>query len=284
MSDSVSRLSREEYERVNAVNWSTLKHLATSPAHYQHALTAQDKDTPAKKMGRVAHLAAFEPDIFRASVAIWTGGRRAGNEWKAFCAENKGRELLTEEEHEQCLSIQRAVRNDPVAKKYLVGGQAEVAVQWAHRLPAGGLPAEDIACKARLDFLGRAAIADLKLTRDASPAAFGRQVWSYCYHAQAAFYVDGALAATGRRLPYVMVAVETREPWIVQVYVVPEEILELGRERYRDLLERLAYCRAENHWPGYADTELSLELPRWAAPKNDDEDVTGLGINFGGEA
>lgn len=276
---SVSRMSREQYERIPAENWSRFKKIATSPAHYRHELTAEQKDTAALKVGRVVHIAAFEPELFRPMVAVWDGGRRAGNAWKAFCVENKGRELLTAKEYETCLAVQRAVQSDSIAKKYLVGGQAEMTVQWTHRLPAvGNIPAEDMPCKGRLDFLGRAAIVDLKTTRDASPDAFGRQVANLCYHAQAAFYVDGVAAATGRRLPYVMVAVEMRAPWVVQVYVVPDAILELGRERYRDLLERLAFCRRENHWPAYADAELELALPKWAGPSNDDEDLTGLGL------
>lgn len=275
-------LSREEYERLPGVNWSRLKHLARSPAHYRHeAFASPPDDTPARKVGRCVHLAILEPEKFAASVAVWTGGRRAGNAWDAFVEDNDGRELLTEAEHAHCLAVAEKVRTHPVASRYLTGGAAEVSMQWDAVLPAlGGLPEQRIACKGRVDYLGPAGLVDLKTTRDASPDGFGREVWKYRYHTQAAFYTDGHEAATGRRLPYVLIAVESELPLVVQVYRVPEPILELGRSEYRPLLERLAFCRSQDAWPGYADEELELSLPPWATRGLDDDDADGLDLEM----
>lgn len=282
MSGSISRLARGEYERIDAINFSTLKHIAKSPRHYQHSLLSSGPDSAAKKGGRVVHIAAFEPELFNSSVAVWHGGRRAGAEWKAFQQANAGLELVKEDEHERYLLIQEAVQRDPIAAKYLVGAQAEMTAQWTHELPSiGGLPGVVLPCKGRIDAITPGAILDLKTARDGSPSGFGKSVWNYRYHVQAAFYVDGVFAATGRRLPYVMIVAENVEPFVVQVYVVPERILNIGREEYRLMLERLAFCRAENAWPGYAESELELDLPKWAAPDDDDEDVTGLGLELG---
>jgi hypothetical protein len=265
--DGIHRISREDYNGLDRVNWSTLKHMEKSPAHYHHALLNPPKDTDAMKCGRCIHMAVFEPERFASECVLWDGGVRRGKDWDKFRSKFDGREILTESEHEDCIAIQRAVRSDGVAAKYVSGGQGEVTALWTHKQD----PAWSIECKGRIDFVANTgALVDLKSCRDASPEGFGRQLWNLQYHVQAAYYCDGYAAATGRRLPYVIVAVEHDAPHVVQVYTIPDAVLELGRETYRELLERLAWCRSESNWPGYATGELELELPRWAVPLEDD--------------
>lgn len=278
----VFSLSREKYDALARVNWSTLKWMRRSPAHYRDRITGLEKDTPPKKVGRGTHLSCFEPERFRAECALWTGKVRRGKEWDAFKLENAGRELLTAAEYQECLDLSAAVRSSAMAAPFLSGGRSEVTVLWTHEAPAiGELPGFGLECKARLDFVANCgALVDLKTTKDASPEGFGRQVWNLRYHTQAAFYTDAYFAATGQRVPYVFVAVETARPRVVQVYTVPEIYLDLGREEYRALLQRLHDCRSESRWPSYAEQVLELSLPRWAAPLSEDEDATGLGLDF----
>lgn len=270
---------RDEYDVLERVNFSTLKHMAKSAAHYRQAITEPAGDTDPKRLGRATHLAAFEPEKFRATVAKWEGAVRRGKEWEAFKAKNEGRELLTADAFDQCIAIQKAVRAEPLARPYISQGRGEVTIAWTFATTDRGANNYSIECKGRIDFDAKDAIVDLKTTRDASPDGFGRQVWGLKYHAQAAWYVDGYKRATGIRKPYVLVAVESTAPYVVQVYRVPERHLELGREEYREWLDRLAICRETSTWPGYADCELELELPRWAEP---DDDIGGLGLVVGG--
>ncbi|HOD43098.1 MAG TPA: hypothetical protein PKL57_21305, partial [Candidatus Wallbacteria bacterium] len=51
---------------------------------------------------------------------------------------------------------------------------------------------------------------------------------------------------------------------------MPDDVMDLGRERYTQLLAHLNVCRKESRWPGYAETEMELVLPRWARPLEDD--------------
>lgn len=276
-------VTRENYDRIERVNFSSLKHLKRSPAHYRAAITKRiDEDTDAMRVGRATHVAALEPERFRASHAVWDGGRRYGKEWDKFCATNAGLEILTEDQYQLVTALASAVRTHEAAAKYLTGGAAEVTMLWDHVEPANGTQGFTIQCKGRIDFAPNGgAIPDLKTTRDASPDAFSRQSWDLDYAARAAFYVDGYAAAHGGEvLPFVMIAVEKEEPYLVQVYTMPDALLEMGRDTYRQLLARLAQCRAENRWPGYADGPLELQLPRWMRADNDD--VTGLGLVFEG--
>lgn len=271
ISDGVfSGVPWETYQKIDRVNWSSLKHLARSPAHYRAVLTTPIEDTDAMRLGRATHLATLEPEKFAARWAVWEGGRRYGKEWDAFRKQHEGLEILKQDEHAEVLAMAEAARRDEYAGRYLRGGQAEVAVLWQH---------EGVDCKARLDFAADVgAIVDLKTCRDASPEAFGRSAWNLTYYGQAAFYVDGYRAATGKELPYLIVAVESAAPYVVQTYVVPERVLDRGRALYRELLEKLAACRRTNHWPGYGQGPMELPVPGWAQVPDEEEDISGLGL------
>lgn len=280
--------TQAEYARLPGINWSKLKVIGRSPAHFVWASSEMsDEDTDAKRLGRARHVAVFESEKFASKYAIWSGGIRRGKAWKAFEAAHlsKGQEILTDREAEEVFAFANAANANPMAQRYLAGsGQSEVVITWQHTLPALGDRDEVvIPCKARLDYVSPSgAILDLKSTRDASPDGFGKEVWRYEHHVQAAWYSDGYYAATGKRLPFVLLAVENVEPYVAQVYRVPERIIELGRERYTHLLNTYAQCQADGEWPAYSDDELDLELPRWAVQFHDDDDVSDLGLIIGG--
>ena len=259
-------MTRADYDKLGAVNWSTLKHMLKSPAHYRHALMAKQEDTPALKFGRVVHLATFEPHRWNAEVAIWDGGRRYGKEWDKFQDEHRGLELVKTDEADAALAIGEAAR--AAAGTLLAKGKAEVTLEWKHK--------NGIAAKGRIDFLSeKHGVVDLKTAKDASPIGFGGAAARLGYLAQAAYYVDGIEASMGNRVGYTLVAIEKTLPYVTGIYTLTEEHLDLGRATYEPLLERLRVCQEENHWPGYLSQPLVL--PKWAVPFDDDE---GQGLDW----
>jgi hypothetical protein len=276
------RLTFADYQAIEAINWSRLKWLSRSPAHYLHNLLNPGGDTAALKRGRAVHIAALEPERFGSLYSVWGGDRRQGKEWDRFEAATaaEGKEVLTSKEYETAKALAIAVRGDAVAARYVTGARTEQVVRWTYkRADLDGVPGYEMACKARLDAVGEMGAVDLKTARDGSPSAFAREVLRLEYHVQAAWYVDGVKAATGRELPWSWVVVEATAPHVAQVYRADEETLQLGRERYLELLDMLHACTRANHWPGYATTEMTLQLPRWAWPH--DEDVEDIGLEFG---
>jgi exodeoxyribonuclease VIII len=268
-------MTRDEYDAIEATNFSTLKLMARSPANYRHNLLEGRPDTNALKLGRATHIAVFEPEKFAGAVARWEGGTRRGKDWDVFCAEHKTQDILTEAEHDMCLSIGAAVRADAIAKRFITGGRGEVTLRWTYQRKAmGELPGFSMACKGRVDFLPSAGgICDLKTTLNAEPEKFGRQAFDLEYGVQGAWYHDGGLLADVRDGPYIIIAAEKKAPWVVQCYEVDATAMQLGRERYVSWLDRLNYCREHAEWPGYAVGVLPLELPRWAL--NETEGVDG---------
>lgn len=265
-------VSREAYDAIENVNMSSLLHMEMSPFHYRYFLVNKRPDTDPMRVGRATHVAALEPERFSASWGVWTGGRRVGKEWQAFSRKYDG-DTLTEDQCDEVKAIARAATSDEHGARYLRGGQAEVTLCWVDKETG-------VACKGRTD-LSSDVITDLKTARCVRRDEFEKQCFNLNYHARAAFYVDGHEAATGERLPFVIVAVENHEPYAVQVYTMPGWLLEMGREKYRALLRRLVECRETNHWPGCEMGPVELGVPRWAAPREDeDERADGLGLEF----
>lgn len=253
LATGLHRIDRATYDDLDRASWSIIKPMGRSPAHCLEAL--KGRESKALAQGIAGHLAVLEPDEF-AKCAVWTGAVRRGKEWDAFRAANAGRVILTEDEALTAAALGKAVRSHKVAGRYLAEGEAELSVLWGH---------EGVDCKSRVDFRsGAGVLLELKTTTDASPRGFGAQVARLDYLGQAAMYADGFADASGERLPVVFVAVEKEPPYVVQCYRVPESLLLLGRNRYRDLLSRWAQCRGANSWPGYAENELELRLPPWA--------------------
>jgi hypothetical protein len=290
VTSAIRKTTRAEYDAIDADNFSSIKHIEKSPAHYLHRKqSGDDEDTDARIRGRVTHWAIFEPQRWQADVASWHGVQRRGKQWDEFRRYHldHSREIVTDSMHAEIEALASAIRSSPQVAPYLAKGQAETTVTWEYCFGSPKiLPSHcwSANCKGRLDFISEhngGAILDLKTTFDASPDAFGRTVFRNDYHVQAAFYVDGVRAATGRELPFIFIAAEASAPYVVQAYRVPEEVLELGREKYRGWLQKLHECRTRNQWHGYAATETELVLPRWAMPS--EEGIEDMGLTFNGE-
>lgn len=284
-SDGLIQLSREKYDSIkDRVNWSTLKLMDKSPAHYKCALETPLEDTDPLQRGRAVACSIFEPEAYPAKFVTWDGDRRAGKEYKAFLEEHTsfGREVITKGMAEAARAISEAVRKHPVARRYLVSGAAEQTALWTIRSPAmAGAEGYTFRAKGRLDFVSMAgALVDFKSTKDASPEGFARQVLSLGYHCQAAWYCDGYQLITENDLPFILIAGEPVPPYAITVFRVPEDVLQLGRNKYRTHLDRLAACRARNEWPAYADGEIPLALPDWAMGF-DEDDESGMGLEIG---
>lgn len=264
-------LSRERYDSIDAVNQSSLKVLIErSPAHYRYALDNPSDPTDALRFGQAVHLACYEPARFAAEVVQapkFDRRTKAGKEEAAaFDEAAAGKLVIDAGEYESLVAIQKAVFAHPAAGK-LIGraGDRELTALWADAETG-------VLCKGRLDHLTTNAVAiiDLKTTRNASPGSFSTSVRTFGYDVQAAFYVDGILAATGATEPpcFVILAAEKEPPYAVAVYEMDQAAIELGRLLYRRALEQVAVCRKKGIWPGYSDGIEPISVPAWALRAN----------------
>jgi len=268
----MNTLTDAEYAATKAINWSSLKHMATSPMAFQHSLRNPEPETEARALGTALHCAILEPLVFRQRYAIMpdfgdlraTEGRTTKEQGKAnkeararWLEEHKGMEILTAEDSERIANMSAAVRGHRAALAAIAGATEQV-VLWKDALTG-------LACKGRLDAITEG-VCDVKTAVDVSPRAFGFAAAKYLYHGQLAFYHDGLIASSRmvpKRLP-LLVAIQSRAPWDVAVYNLQSEHIEAGRMLYQRLLRRLVECSAADWWPGVAPEIMPLQLPSWA--------------------
>jgi len=273
-------LSIERYLDIERTRISHLKEMARSALHYSYRLKAAKKSA-SLELGKTSHMAVLEPERFEAEFVVWDERTesgsvrpRRGKDWDAFCDAHRDKTIVLADEYAFACSIRDAVRRKRVASKYLDAGYAEVTTIW-----------DDVEtgrkCKGRIDWVTNVencdAIVGIKTTRDGDFRKFSNQAADLLYHLQWAFYYDGYATATGREPRVVEIVVESAPPHDVVVYIVPADVIERGREHYRELLAKLGECERANAWPGRADRELLFQLPAYMS-RDEDNDVSDLDL------
>ena len=255
----------DEYVKRPGVSISRLKELRRSPLHFHHAMNVPRESEPLT-LGRAAHCAVLEPERYELEFVAWTrktsGGNSAprnGQHWDAFHEEHAGMNIITEEQHAEATGMRDAIRANTDAMKYLRAGNAEVSMFWS----VMGQQA-----RGRIDWLNidpslGTTIVGVKSTQDCRLFQFGRQAARLAYHLQWAYYFDAWKTLTGEIPRMVEIVVESKPPHAVGVYVIPDEVLQLGAEEYLALLETLAECERAGKWPGPNVAEQVLILPSW---------------------
>lgn len=267
-----------KYHNHYGVSQSKLNVFNVSPYHYYRQFVKpgapSKKASAAFQKGTLIHLAVLEPDRFMETVVMGPGENKALKEWKDFAIAHDGLTVAKPSEFRMVTEIARQIRENDIAYEMISGAKKEVSLSW-HDDETGLL------CRGRLDAFNRTQliIPDIKTTADASPAKFFRSVGDYRYHVQAAFYSDGVRKILGGDPVFTWITIETAWPYIVQVYEVPEYMIEIGRAEYRTNLRRLKRCIETDIWPGYGGKIITAELPKYYKPQidevSDDGNETG---------
>ena len=270
-----------DYRAAPGCNFSTLKHMATSPKHYRHALENPTGSTPAMILGRATHTAVFEPQRFQLEYAVWSDSRRT-NAYKEFAEEcaAQGREVLKDDEYATVLAIRDSVRSTPPVAELLEKGRPEISLFWRN-------PQTGIECKGRLDWIaGKTAILDLKTTTCIDEGWFSQQAWKMKYFHQAVMYREGFAVSSGRGivLPFGIVAVEKKPPYACRLFWLEEESLERAHEEYLSWLEKVRDCTETGVWPGPEPVESELSAPAWATSTGTEEAIDFEGVDDAREA
>jgi len=249
---------------MSIVRFSNLKLMGKSPAHYNARMTGPAfEPSRAMKIGSATHRLVLGEGPGRAIVRF-DGEARRGKEWVAFEAANPTADILTAPEWAEAEILAAAVAASPAAQDVLRAARYEVPLDWemcGMRCTTGGI-----------DIVGGDYIADLKTAQTSEPNAFGRQAFGFSYHAQLAFYLEGARQnglAVDRAL---VVAVESVVPHCVTVLRLAPELLEHGAQLCRLWLERLKACMEADEWPGYAQSPVEWALPAWLGPREESDD------------
>jgi hypothetical protein len=285
MTSIIHDMPNAEYHAAAAIGSSGLKLIARSPLHYWakrlNPESEPDEQTPSQKLGTAYHTAIFEPERFEAEyIALPDGLDRRTKEGKKLYqdTEDSGAIPIGGKDYATVCMMADAGRNHGAMQVIfnIAGGFAEASLFFTDEETG-------VDCKIRPDYMippcvttlfPHGLIIDGKSCGDAREEEFFRDVWSYEYHTQAAFYVDGfqSVYKTTHPPKFLWLAQEKEVP-AVMVHGVPEKLLRRGRRSYRKSLEVYAACKLAGKWPGYSSTVKDLALPGWVGKLIDEGDV-----------
>ena len=266
-----------DYDQIEALNWSTLKLLETTPAFALHQIEHPEerKDKQAWKEGRVIHCAYLEPDEFDSRYIVepvfsGTGSKKAKEEWLASL--DDGVEPIKQAEYDMAWRAAEALNANVHVNALTEGASFEHVIQWE---------TDGVKCKGRVD-VASGGIVDLKKTGFCTLWEIERDAAKYNYHAQLAWYHDGAVKAgliSGERLPAAILVHASKTSSFVDIAILDMEgpprmdgTMEYGRAKYQALLKKYIGCKACGWWPGMAHKPIPWVLPDWKL-KADEEEV-----------
>jgi hypothetical protein len=278
-------LPEADYRAHPAFANSDLKTIRTqSPAHLQWRRTHPDKDTPAKREGRILHCAILEPHAYNArytvlpsdapdkptAAMIEAAAKGTANPnsvyrvtwWADWNASNPNKELIAAEDYDRHMYIAEAIRTHPELRAYFEGeGESELSVFATD--PITGLP---VKCRPdrRVQVGGFRVVLDIKSAESAQPEAFERACENYGYWQGAAFYTDVNEWAGDPLDLYLLVAFEKEGPYGVTVHEVSPEAMNDGRAQYRAALDLAKHCVDTGEWPPYDPSIRVAQRPAWA--------------------
>ena len=264
-------MTEQEYRDCEGVRRSELWLLnpenGGSPEKYKWFKEHPEPETPALLFGRVVHKLLLEHQDFFSEFCITPRVDRRTREGREKYAEFEaavdGRTQISGDMYRQALEMTMKAIEEPFVNT-LIAGRHEVPITWTDEETG-------VKCKARLDCLteidGQLYVVDYKTTTSAHLGSFSNSAFKYGYHFQAAMYLDGVKAVTGRDAKFFFIAQEKDEPYAVCVYAADDEFIHSGEDKFRELIGIYRECEASGNWYGYMGAEpavLTLQLPAWA--------------------
>lgn len=234
------------------LRFSTLKHFASSPAHFAYWHGREMEPSAAMRIGTAVHSA-----VLGGAPVVRYDGTRRGKAWDDFEASHPGATILTATEYDTAQACRNAIWYNGEAFKHcgLGIGINERLIEWDFN----GVPFRSTPDR----YYGpsdAATLVELKTTRSAQPAKFLRDATSRHYHAQLGVY-RAALASVGVTVAKALiVAVETVPPYNVTVLELTDRALDVGYRTACGWLEQYKVCEASGEWPGYVQGPVTFDI------------------------
>lgn len=265
-----NELSIEDYHAADGISNSSLGLLAKNPLKFKSPGPRKESDI--FNVGSAAHKALLEGKDFWKDIAVAPHsvlsktGTRVGTAYTEWAeTKGKGRTILTQDQGDQVQNMVQSVLERPEHKT------AQSIISYPGAIFEQSIfyndPENGCLCKVRPDIRipTLKALIDIKTCIDASPDGFSKAIANFNYDRHAAIYLDVVSAHTGDCYKaFLFIAVEKEPPHSVAVYRLSQEAIEIGRQKYRWLLDLYAECKASDNWPSYPDEVCEISLPYWA--------------------
>lgn len=290
--------SDEYHGEKGSFSSSQLKTMLEDPElFYRKYITKEvaKEESAAFDTGTYFHCAILEPHRLEEECIVFSGAIRRGKEWDAFKEKHSKKAILTKNELEKAETLIAAVKNSPVAMRYLEGAAVEVSamliiyVMGRHvytviggevqKLTLYGWEFSDLDLETLEDFavklkmkvradsirIGEGVISDLKSTNGNCKdehAVMGK-VAEYQYDLSAALYLDIFTAVTGDVYEKFAWIFASKDIGNSKTWIASERQIRVGRKKWKKAVVLLAHY-ISNDWT-FQDQEGILEPTFWNA-------------------
>lgn len=253
------------YRAIPALNHSLLRHMRRSPAHLQHARAHPMEQTPAMALGTALHVWALQRDLWDAEVCVAPDcdkRTKAGKqEWEEFVASSDGKTVITAEQNLLVRPMSKAIGGHPdAARLRSAKGDSEVVIMWNDQ--------DGLLCKGRIDKTIETVEGwirvDVKTTRCSDIGSFRRDIHTFGYHTQDAFYRRGLEVLGIKDAGEYIIAVETEPPHPVEVITLGAKTRYTADALVTAWIAEYAKCYREKHWPLRVSGVQEVDIPEWA--------------------
>ena len=256
-------IKRVQYDALQALNYSGMKELLKSPAHYQLYLNTVRPESKALRIGKLTHACVLQNELFQKYKPLPDVDRRTkeGREVIKFFQDNlkEDEEAVDADEFETALKL-----GDALSALFEKHG---ISKPVATEMTVVGIENEHCTIKSSIDYIsedkdGRIWLNDLKTTDDASPKAFLRTAYQYNYHLQAATYLRTFEKFTKVRPMGFRFAVVEKDTLQTALYQLGPEIMTDGIMKLEHCIKTYTECVKTNQWPGY-DNGINIQTLDW---------------------
>lgn len=258
-------MSNAEYHATDAISSSAVKTVhGKSLAHWK--ARSNFTATQAMATGTCVHDMVLED-----GQGVMRGpADRRGNAWKdAFAdAEAGGKLLLTAGDYDLARNVADSVLFHPVGQ-IMAGNDTVNEASFFAIDPETGL---ELKCRPdSYRMSGGGIVYDIKTCQSSLPRDVARDVNTYSYALQAAFYLKVLRLAGYEANRFSFVFVEKTAPYAVNVSELSDDFLLYAEREVDATLMKIAEATLVNRFPtGYSDKVNTLELPRWLQADNFD--------------
>lgn len=244
----------DNYRNKRAVNASLIKECLKSPFHGYMYLNQPPEPSASMSLGTLVHALVLEPKTaLNNFYVIPKGAKTASHEEAAG-----GRQIVRAQVLEEAQAIAKAVRDCKPVVELLDRAATEIELDF----DVNGTPA-----KARIDgYIPDGTLLELKTSNEIYTRDFVSSIIRYSYDVQCAFYAE-ALRRNNKPInKVIMIKVTNEAPYIVDVFELDNEFIELGNRKI-DRVFHIAAKLIDGWVPTQTNEVKVLQCPDWAQEK-----------------
>lgn len=203
-------------------------------------------------------------------------GSKTGKAWKAFEEEHEGEYLFKANDWRHLIGMRREIYNHSDAWELLYNNTSPDSYRSEYTIVGTDIATGiEVRCRIdRLKQLGGKIVIDLKTSRDASPRAWQKQADGDGLATQCFIMTSLAEELFKEKIEYRYVVCDKDPPYRVEVFKLPQEFIDLGRDDYMRAIT--AFKRSLDNWHWYPASHgktVTLTVPDYRMKKELDHKV-----------